>query len=156
VVASTGKTDERPWLTDLGATEVIGRDDLDQNPDRVLGPERWAGAVDCVGGATLALVLRSLRYGAAVAASGLTGGSELETTVFPFITRDVALLGVDAVATDRATRMAVWNRLAADADRLGLERFVAGEIGLDGVSAAAEDVLAARVRGRLLVRLDGP
>ena len=100
VVASTGKTDERPWLVGLGASDVIGRGDLDVDPGRVLGPERFAGAVDCVGGPTLAQILRTLRYGAAVAASGLTGGSTLETTVFPFITRDVALLGVDTVSTD--------------------------------------------------------
>jgi acrylyl-CoA reductase (NADPH) len=155
VVASTGKSDERPWLVDLGATDVIGRAALDEEPGRVLGPERWAGAVDCVGGVTLARVLRTLRYGAAVAASGLTGGDQLETTVFPFITRDVALLGVDAVATDSATRRAVWQRLAADAGALDLERFVAEEITLHGLTAAVEEVLAARVRGRVLVRVDG-
>ena len=99
VVGSTGKTGERQWLMALGAADVIGRDELADEPDRVLGRERWAGAVDCVGGVTLARILRTLRYGGAVAATGLTGGSLLETTVFPFITRDVALLGVDSVAT---------------------------------------------------------
>jgi acrylyl-CoA reductase (NADPH) len=155
VVASTGKTGEKRWLTDLGAAAVIGRQDLDEDPGRVLGPERWAGAVDCVGGDTLARILRTLRYGAAVAASGLTGGSALETTVFPFITRDVALLGVDSVATGTARRRAVWEGLAADLARLDLETLVAGEVSLDGVDAAVDDVLAARVRGRVLVRLAG-
>jgi len=152
VVASTGKTDEWQWLRDLGAADVIGRDDLDEAPDRVLGPERWAGAVDCVGGVTLARILRTLNYGAAVAASGLTGGSALETTVFPFITRDVALIGVDTVSTAVARRRAVWDRLARDVGRIDLESLVAAEVGLDGVGGAIDDVLAARVRGRILVR----
>jgi acrylyl-CoA reductase (NADPH) len=155
VVASTGKTDERPWLVDRGAADVIGRDDLDCDPDRVLGPERWAGAVDCVGGVTLARILRTLRYGAAVAASGLTGGSTLETTVFPFITRDVALLGVDTVATDATRRRGVWQRLAGDVARIDLESMVADEVTLDELDTAIDDVLAARVRGRVLVRPDG-
>ena len=152
VVASTGKTDERAWLEALGAGEVIGRDALDEDPGRVLGPEHWAGAVDCVGGVTLARILRTLRYGAAVAASGLTGGSALETTVFPFITRDVALLGVDSVATDSARRRAVWERLAGDVARIDLESMVAGEVSLEELDAAVDDVLNARVRGRILVR----
>jgi acrylyl-CoA reductase (NADPH) len=153
VVASTGKTDERRWLVDLGASEVIGRGDLEADPGRVLGPPRWAGAVDCVGGATLALILRTLRYGAAVAASGLTGGSALETTVFPFITRDVALLGVDSVATGADARRAVWAGLAEDVAGLDLDTLVADEVTLEGVDGAIDAVLGARVRGRILVRL---
>ena len=155
VVASTGKAGERQWLLDRGAAEVIGRDDLDEDPGRVLGPEHWAGAVDCVGGVTLARILRCLRYGGAVAASGLTGGSALETTVFPFITRDVALLGVDSVATGAARRREVWDRLAQDTGRIDLEALVAGEVTLEGLAGALDDVLAARVRGRVLVRLAG-
>jgi acrylyl-CoA reductase (NADPH) len=155
VVASTGKTDERQWLVDLGAADVIGRDDLDEAPDRVLGPQRWAGAVDSVGGVTLARILRTLRYGAAVAASGLTGGSTLETTVFPFITRDVSLLGVDTVATDASGRRAVWERLARDVRRLDLGSLVADEVTIGGLDGAIDDVLAARVRGRVLVRVTG-
>jgi acrylyl-CoA reductase (NADPH) len=151
VVASTGKSDERQWLLDLGAADVIGRQDLDEDPQRVLGPEHWAGAVDCVGGDTLARILRTLRYGAAVAASGLTGGSDLTTTVFPFITRDVALLGVDTVATPTARRREVWEGLAADVVGLDLENLVADEVALDALDGAIDDVLAARVRGRILV-----
>jgi acrylyl-CoA reductase (NADPH) len=155
VVASTGKSDQRRWLLDRGASEVIGRDDFHDDPERVLGPERFAGAVDCVGGVTLARILRTLRYGAAVAASGLTGGSALETTVFPFITRAVSLLGVDSVATPTARRRAVWERLAGDVGRIDLDALVAAEVTLDELGPALDDVLAARVRGRVLVRLDG-
>jgi acrylyl-CoA reductase (NADPH) len=154
VVASTGKTDEHPWLEHLGAATVIGRDDLDEAGGRVLGPEHWAGAVDCVGGETLARVLQTLRYGAAVAASGLTGGSALQTTVFAFITRGVALLGVDSVQTPTPRRREVWARLATDLRPAHLDELIAGEVTLDELSGALGDILASKVRGRLLVRLD--
>ncbi len=111
VVASTGKQAERSWLESIGARRVISREELDVDPGRTLGPELWAGAVDCVGGATLAQLIRTLRYGAAVAASGLTAGTALDTTVFPFITRGVALLGVDSVSTPADRRPQVWDRL---------------------------------------------
>jgi acrylyl-CoA reductase (NADPH) len=153
VVASTGKTDEHPWLRGLGASEVIGRDDLDEAGGRVLGPEHWAGAVDCVGGDTLARVLQSLRYGAAVAASGLTGGTALETTVYAFITRAVALLGVDSVRTPVDRRRAVWARLGTDLRPSHLDDLVAREVSLDTVADALADILASRVRGRVVVRL---
>ena len=155
VVASTGKADEHAWLEGLGRAAVIGRDDLDEAGGRVLGPEHWAGAVDCVGGDTLARVLQSLRYGAAVAASGLTGGTDLHTTVYSFITRGVALLGVDSVRTPTARRRQVWARLATDLRPAHLDDLVAGEVALDGVAGVLADILAARVRGRVLVRL-GP
>jgi acrylyl-CoA reductase (NADPH) len=153
VVASTGKVDEHAWLEHLGAAAVIGRDDLDEAGGRVLGPEHWAGAVDCVGGETLARILQTLRYGAAVAASGLTGGSALSTTVFSFITRGVALLGVDSVQTPTARRHEVWARLATDLRPAHLDDLVAGEVSLSGLADALSDILAARVRGRLLVDL---
>lgn len=154
VVASTGKAREAAWLQDLGATSVIGRDELDAAPERTLGPGRWAGAVDCVGGRTLDLVLRDLAYGAAVAASGLTGGTALQTTVYPFITRSVALLGIDSVACDAERRRQVWRRVADGTDLRpdDLERFVDRQVTLDGLPGALADVLAASVRGRILVQ----
>ena len=96
VAASTGKADSADWLRSLGANEVLDRAEIAPS-GKPLDKERWAGAVDCVGGATLAGVLSTLRYGASVAASGNTGGVELATTVFPFILRGVSLLGVDSV-----------------------------------------------------------
>jgi acrylyl-CoA reductase (NADPH) len=152
VVASTGRTEEHAYLTALGARQIIGRHDLAVAPERTLGPERWAGAIDCVGGATLAAVLRTLRYGAAVAASGLTGGNALETTVYPFIVRNVALLGVDTVATPIHERTAVWAELAAGFPLAVLETLIEGEVGLDGLGTVLEGILAGRVRGRMLVR----
>jgi acrylyl-CoA reductase (NADPH) len=155
VVASTGKTKEHDWLERLGAARVVGRDDIDGAGERVLGPEQWAGAVDCVGGTTLARVLRSLRYDAAVAASGLTGGAALETTVYPFITRQVALLGVDSVRTPIQRRRAIWSRLAGDLRPAHLDDIVAAEVPLEGLDVALADILEAKVRGRVLVRPAG-
>ncbi len=152
VVASTGKADEHDYLRRLGAAQVIGRHDLGATDRRVLGPERWAGAIDCVGGATLAAVLRTLRYGAAVAASGLTGGSELATTVFPFIVRNNALLGVDSVATPIEQRRALWATIAHEFPAQVADSLVAREVGLDGLDAALAEILRGSVRGRILVR----
>ncbi|MGH9082560.1 MAG: acryloyl-CoA reductase [Acidimicrobiales bacterium] len=155
VVASTGKAAEHGYLRGLGAAEVIGREDLGASEDRVLGAERWAAAVDCVGGATLAAVVRSLRYGGAVAASGLTGGHELRTTVYPFIVRGVSLLGVDSVAMPIERRRALWASVPAELPGATIDAMVSSEIGLEGLDAALADVLAGRVRGRLLVRPAG-
>lgn len=155
VVASTGRAGEEPWLRRIGASAVVGRDEVDDEPGRVLGSERWAGAVDCVGGATLARVLRALRHGAAVAASGLTGGTALDTTVFPFITRQVALLGVDSVLTARDRRLDVWRRLAGDLRPPELDAHVEAEVGLDELQDPLARILKGRVRGRVLVRLGG-
>jgi acrylyl-CoA reductase (NADPH) len=151
VVASTGKDREHPYLTGLGASEVIGRD-LGGDPGRVLGPERWAGAVDCVGGQTLAAVLRTLRYGGGVAASGLTGGNALESSVYPFIVRGVALLGIDSVQTPIAERREVWSRLADGFDDALLDDMAADEIGLAQLPDALSTIMAGGVRGRILVR----
>jgi putative YhdH/YhfP family quinone oxidoreductase len=151
VVASTGKASEHRYLTGLGATTVIGRDEVMGEQGRVLGQERWAAAIDCVGGETLAAVLRSLRYGGAVAASGLTGGNAFSSTVYPFIVRGVALLGVDSVETPIEERRSIWRSVGVDFPRDAVSSMVAGEIGLDGIAGALEDMAAARVRGRVLV-----
>ena len=115
VVASSGKSDDEgvaERLKALGAADVIGR--LPEDPDarpRPLAKTRWAGAVDCVGGKTLADVLSTVRYGGAVAASGLTGGAGLSTTVMPFILRGVSLLGMDSVQMPIGPRRALWEKL---------------------------------------------
>jgi acrylyl-CoA reductase (NADPH) len=150
VVASSGKTTEHEYLKELGASRVVGRE-FNEDDGRTLGPQLWAGVVDCVGGRALAEALRTVRYGGAVAASGLTGGNELATTVYPFIVRGVALLGIDTVATPIEERRALWAEMA-DAFPLQLcEEMVNEEIGLDGLTAALDRVLDAAVRGRILV-----
>ena len=152
VVASTGRTAEREHLLNLGATEVIGRDDLVVDPARTLGPERWSGAIDCVGGATLSAVLRTLRYGAAVAASGLTGGTTFESSVYPFIVRNASLLGIDTVLTPIEERRTVWAELAGWVSGGTVDALVAGEVSLSGLAPVLDDILAGQIRGRMLDR----
>ena len=150
VVASSGKTAEHDYLKSLGASRTVGRRFAE--PDgRTLGPQLWGGAVDCVGGGALADALRTVRYGGAVAASGLTGGNELATTVFPFIVRGVALLGVDTVATPIGERRALWADMAEAFPVDRCDEMISEEIGLGGLTGALDRVLDAAVRGRILV-----
>jgi acrylyl-CoA reductase (NADPH) len=150
-VASTGSTSESQWLMDRGATRVIGRDDIADNPRRVMASETWAGAIDCVGGETLAQILRSLRYGAAVAASGLVGSAELTTTVYPFITRSVALLGIDSVEAAKATRHRVWTAIGELATRVDFDELTDREVQLEELATALDVVRNGKTRGRILV-----
>jgi len=152
VVASTGSAGDHDWLYQLGAQEIIGRDEISDKPDRVLATERWAGAVDCVGGDTLHQILRSLRYGAAVAASGLVAGADLSTTVYPFITRAVSLVGIDAVLAPHAQRVEVWELVRDVCRTLNLEQFVDQTVPLEGVPTALAQLASGTVRGRVLVQ----
>jgi acrylyl-CoA reductase (NADPH) len=155
VVASTGSP-EKDYLLRLGATEVISREETSAPSRKPLDSARWAGAVDAVGGATLAYILRTLRRGGAVAAAGNTGGAKLETTVFPFILRGVALLGCDSGYTPIERRRALWERLAADLRPAALDdESAVAEVDLDGVEAVLDGLLAGKVRGRTIVRLSG-
>ncbi len=154
VVASSGKTAEHDYLKGLGATQVVGRE-FTEDDGRTLGPQLWAGVVDCVGGRALAEALRTVRYGGAVAASGLTGGNNLATTVYPFIVRGVALLGIDTVATPIDERRELWTEMADAFPLEHCEEMVNEEIGLDGLTAALDQVLDAAVRGRILVSPTG-
>jgi acrylyl-CoA reductase (NADPH) len=150
-VASTGSPKNSEWLIERGAVRVIGRGDVSDRPERVLGSELWDGAIDCVGGETLASILRSLRYGAGVAASGLVASPELATTVYPFITRGVALLGIDAVNASAETRTRVWTSLGEIADRVDFSVLADREIGLHDLVAGLDDVRHGTTRGRILV-----
>lgn len=153
VVASTGKQDAHDWLRALGASSVLDRSETSSGSRGPLERAHWAGAVDCVGGATLAYVLRTLQYGAAVAASGLTGGADLATTVLPFILRGVALLGIDSVQCSIGVRRAVWERLATDYAPRGLEDGAADEVGLEGIEPVLDRILSGTNRGRTVVRV---
>ena len=153
VVAATGKEDEAEWLRSLGASDVLSRDETSAESKRPMESERWAAVVDPVGGTSLAYALRTTRYGGAVAASGLTGGTTLETTVFPFILRGVSLLGVDSVNTPDDVRRRVWERLAGDLRPNGLDESITREIGLDDVDALLDDVLAGKGVGRTVVKV---
>ena len=150
VVASTGKEAEHAYLFDLGASRVVGRSFAPED-GRTLGPQLWGAVVDCVGGSALAEALRTTRYGGAVAASGLTGGNELTTTVYPFIVRGVALLGIDTVATPIDERRVLWAPMATEFPMERCEAMVNREIGLGDLTQALHQVLEGTVRGRILV-----
>jgi len=151
VVASSGKREAEPYLTSLGATRVIDRSDLSTEDPKPLGAMTFAGAVDCVGGVTLANVLKRLRYGGSVAASGLTGGAGLTTTVMPFILRGVALLGIDSVQLPMPQRVEVWRRLADDLRPAGIDR-IGQEIDLNDLDPVLTSILRGEVTGRYVVR----
>jgi len=153
VWAATGKPDEAARLTALGAVGILTRDEVTAE-GRPLETERWAGAVDAVGGATLPYVLRSLRTGGAVAASGNAGGAKLETTVFPFILRGVGLLGMDSVNMLIARRRHLWDRLATDLRPRDLGRYIT-EVTLDTLDVALDGIVAGEARGRWIVRVGG-
>jgi len=152
VLASTGKAGEADYLKGLGATDIIDREEL-SGPARPLAKERWVGAVDAVGSHTLANVLAGTRYGGTVAACGLAGGMDLPSSVAPFILRGVTLAGVDSVMAPLEARREAYDLLARDLDASALDRITETRP-LADAPAIADDVLAGRVRGRIVFALD--
>ncbi|HKS88298.1 MAG TPA: MDR family oxidoreductase [Stellaceae bacterium] len=154
VVASTGRPELRDYLQGLGAAELIDRAALAEKPARPLDRERWAGAIDAVGGNTLAMILTQLKYRAGVAACGLAGGSELAATVIPFLLRGVNLLGIDSVMCPQDERVAAWERLARDLPHDRLDRLT-DIVPLSQVADLAPRILAGGTRGRIVVDVHG-
>jgi putative YhdH/YhfP family quinone oxidoreductase len=150
VVASTGKADSADFLKSLGAASVVDRAELAEESKRPLESTVWAGAVDCVGGVTLANVLKKIHYGGSVAASGLTGGSGLPTTVLPFILRGVNLLGIDSVMLPIERRRAIWQRIATDLRPAGLDE-IGHEIALADLDEVLTLILDGKATGRWVV-----
>lgn len=153
VVASTGRTEEADYLKGLGAAEVIDRAELSDKP-RALNKERFAGGVDAVGSTTLANVLSMTKYGGSVAACGLAGGMDLPTSVAPFILRGVSLIGIDSVMAPKARRIEAYDRLVRDLDHAKLAAMTR-TIPLAEVVSVAPDILAGKVRGRIVVEVGG-
>ena len=151
VVASTGRTAEADYLRALGASDVIDRAALAE-PGKPLQKERWAGVIDAVGSHTLVNACAQTRVRGTVAACGLAQGMDFPATVAPFILRGITLAGIDSVMCPRGLREAAWERLAKDLDRSKLHTMTR-EIGLEAALAAASDVLAGKVRGRLVVNV---
>jgi acrylyl-CoA reductase (NADPH) len=149
VVASTGRLWEADYLKSLGAAEVMDRAQLSA-PGKPLGKERWAGAIDSVGSHTLANACATTRYRGTVAACGLAQGVDFPATVAPFILRGVTLAGVDSVMAPKAERLEAWSRLARDLD-LGKLDAMTSEIGLRAAIGSAPELLAGKIRGRLVV-----
>jgi acrylyl-CoA reductase (NADPH) len=150
VVASSGRAELKGYLQGLGALDVIDRASLATPPARPLDRERWEGAVDAVGGVTLATILTQLKYRASVAACGLAGGSDLPATVIPFLLRGVNLLGIDSVMCPKELRAEAWRRLARDLPLDRLERMIE-EIPLSQVAGFAPRILGGQLRGRTVV-----
>lgn len=151
VVASTGRVDQADYLTKLGATEVIDRALLTE-PGRPLAKERWAAAIDAAGSHTLANICASLKYGGVVAACGLAQGMDLSTTVMPFILRGITLAGIDSVMRPIADRIEAWDRLATMLDANVFDD-IAKEIHLEEAIETAEQLIAGKVRGRVVVKI---
>jgi len=152
VVASTGRNAEADYLKSLGAAEIIDRATL-AAPGKPLAKERWAGAVDTVGSHTLANICAGMRYRGAVAACGLAGGMDFPSSVAPFILRGVTLAGIDSVMAPRALRVEAWTRLARDLDPARLDAMTR-EIALAEAIPAAAEILAGKIRGRLVVNVN--
>ena len=151
VAASTGRAETHDYLKALGAKAIIDRKDIGDAPARPLAAERFVGAVDSVGGNTLANLLTQVKYGGSVSACGLAGGAELKTTVLPFLLRGVNLLGIDSVMCPKEKRKAAWARLANDLPKELLEKTIT-EVKLEDLVRLGGDILKGQVRGRTVVK----
>ncbi len=152
VVAATGKSADEKYLKNLGATQVIGRDEVAAGAEKALLPERWAGAIDMVGGTTLAAVLKGTRYGGTVTCCGLVASPDLPINVYPFILRGVSLIGIDSVNCPAATRPQVWEKLAGEWQPERLSELVT-EVTLEGVEEKIQAILQGGIRGRVVIKL---
>lgn len=153
VVASTGKEAEHGYLRKIGAAEIISREELAGEKFRPLDKQLWAAAVDPVGGKTLSSILSKLDYNGSVAVSGLTGGTDVPTTVFPFILRGINLLGIDSVYCPMETRKLLWKRMATDLKPEGLLETIQNEIELEELPGVLSSILKGENRGRTIVKM---
>jgi len=152
VAASTGRAELHPFLRSLGATTIVDRAELSQKP-APLAAERWAGAIDSVGGQTLSSVIAATTAYGAVAACGMAGGAEFTSSVFPFILRNVALLGINSVSTPKPIRVQAWERLARELPLDTLDSLTTVEP-LSKISELSEAILAGKIRGRVVLEVN--
>lgn len=150
VAAVTGRPEQEAYLRDLGAREIVAREAMATPSGKPLDPERWAGAVDAVGGAILGNLVCQLRYGAAVACCGNAGGIGLNTNVLPLLLRGVNILGIDSVMCPIARRKQAWDRLARDLPMSHLDALTQ-VVGLGDLPAMANKILKGEVRGRAVI-----
>ncbi|WP_243385660.1 NADPH:quinone oxidoreductase family protein [Bacillus kexueae] len=153
VVASTGKQTEVDYLHTLGAKEVINRNEIIGEKIKPLDKQIWQAAVDPVGGESLAAVLSKIQYGGSVAVSGLTGGANVPTTVFPFILRGVSLLGIDSVYCPMELRKTLWKRMATDLKPQAAIDSIGVEVSFSELKDVLSNILKGRVRGRTVVKV---
>jgi putative YhdH/YhfP family quinone oxidoreductase len=150
VEAVTGKAEQHDWLRKLGAHAILGREEIADDTDRPLLRSRWAAAVDTVGGKPLATILRSTQHRGCVSACGLVAGTDLHTTVYPFILRGVMLAGIDSANCPRPERLEMWQKLAGPWYINQLDS-LADEITLDELPDRIEKILAGQIAGRTVV-----
>lgn len=150
VAASTGRPEQADYLRGLGAVKIVDRAELAEGATRVLDKERWVAAIDSVGGSTLAKVLTHIKYGGAIGACGLAGGREFSTTVYPFLLRRVALLGVDSVMCPMPERVMAWERLA-ELLPVDLLDSMTETGALADLPQLADAILAGHIRGRMVI-----
>ncbi|PZX42141.1 acrylyl-CoA reductase (NADPH) [Roseinatronobacter thiooxidans] len=154
VAAVTGRPETEPYLRELGASQIVPRDMINETVKRPLESEIWAGCVDAVGGAMLARVLGQMKYRCSVAAVGLAGGANLPATVIPFLLRGVNLLGIDSVLQPYENRVLAWNRIAQDLPMDKLEEMIQPAT-LADLPALGADILKGQVKGRVVVDVNG-
>lgn len=152
VVASTGKTDQKEFLTGLGVKEIISRADSADTSGRPLLKGRWAGAVDTVGGEILATAIKSAKQHGVVTCCGNVASGELPINVYPFILRGVSLVGIDSANCPMDTRRKVWSKLAGEWKIDALDG-IATEVGLGGLDERIELILKGSLKGRVVVNL---
>jgi acrylyl-CoA reductase (NADPH) len=153
VAASTGKSSEHDYLKELGASEIISREETSAESNRPLEKERWAGSLDSVGGSTLAYLIRTTKYGGSIAAFGNTGGPNLNTTVFPFILRAINLLGIESVNCPMELRSNLWRRLASNYKPGHLLDRIGNEVPLEELPQALATILKGGTRGRTIIKI---
>jgi putative YhdH/YhfP family quinone oxidoreductase len=153
VAASTGKPDAHDYLKQLGASEILSREETSAESTRPLEAERWAGSIDTVGGATLAYLMRTTKNGGAIAAIGVAGGAAFHTTVFPLILRGVKVLGIDMPSTPLQMRRELWEEVMSEARLLSLTDSIVTEVTLEDIPRVTQAMLKGQTRGRILVRL---
>lgn len=154
VIASSGKKEAEGYLTSIGASRVIGREDVYNGKVKALDKQEWAGAIDPVGGESLAAIISKIIYGGSVAVSGLTGGGAVPTSVFPFILRGVNLLGIDSVYCPMGIRQKLWERIATDLKPKNLSSFVYKEVSLQQIPEELPKILEGGITGRMIVAVE--
>ena len=153
VAASTGKSSEHNYLKELGASEILSREETSAESNRPLEKERWAGSLDSVGGSTLAYLIRTTKYRGSIAAYGNTGGPNLNITVFPFILRAINLLGIDSVNCPMELRAQLWQRLASNYKPGHLLDTIGHEVPFEALPQALATILKGGVRGRTIIKI---
>jgi acrylyl-CoA reductase (NADPH) len=154
VAAVTGRPESADYLRDLGATQIVAREEINEVVKRPLETETWAGCVDAVGGEMLARVLGQMKYGGSVAAVGLAGGAALPTSVIPFLLRGVNLLGIDSVLQPKEARLRAWARIATDLPMEKLEEMI-HPARLEDLPELGALILKGGIKGRVVVDLNG-